>query len=62
MADYKRLYYELFNKVTDIIEELKSIQIEMEEKYIGEETKEEKIDEYLQIKRTLRVSFFVTVF
>lgn len=45
MADYKRLYYELFNKVTDIIEELKSIQIEMEEKYIGEETKEEKIDE-----------------
>ena len=31
--DYKSMYYELFNKVTDIIEELKKIQCEMEEKY-----------------------------
>ena len=34
MTDYKRLYYELFNKLTDIIEELKEIQSQMEEKYI----------------------------
>ena len=31
--DYKSMYYELFNKVTDIIEELKKIQCEMEEKH-----------------------------
>ena len=36
MADYKELYFELFNKVTDIIEELKKIQCEMEEKCIEE--------------------------
>ncbi len=37
MADYKELYFELFNKVTDIIEELKKIQCELEEKCIDEE-------------------------
>lgn len=34
MPDYKKLYYELFNKVTDVIEELKQIQCQMEEMYI----------------------------
>jgi len=35
MADYKDLYYQLFHKITDIIEELKELQIELEEKYIN---------------------------
>ncbi len=34
MTDYKKLYYELFNKLTDVIEELKQIQCQMEEMYI----------------------------
>lgn len=37
MTDYKEMYYQLFNKITDIIEELKNIQREMEEKYIETE-------------------------
>ena len=37
MADYKKLYFELFNKVTDIIEDLKNVQVEMEEMYINED-------------------------
>ena len=32
--EYKDMYYQLFNKITDIIEELKEIQIKMEEMYI----------------------------
>ena len=36
MPDYKKLYYELFNKVTDVIEELKQIQCQMEEMYISD--------------------------
>ena len=35
MEDYKKLYYELFNKITDIIEELEKIQQEAEERYIS---------------------------
>ena len=31
--DYKQMYYELFNQVTDIIEKLKEVQREMEEKH-----------------------------
>ena len=38
MTDYKKLYYELFNKVTDVIEELKQIQYQMEEMYVGDTT------------------------
>lgn len=33
--DYKTLYYELFNKITDVIEELKQIQSQMEDMYIS---------------------------
>lgn len=40
--DYKDMYYKLFNKITDIIEELKEIQCQMEEKYIGIETSDKK--------------------
>ena len=31
MPDYEEMYYTLFNKITDIIEELKEIQCEMED-------------------------------
>ena len=31
MADYKDMYYQLFNEVTDVIEKLKEIQRKMEE-------------------------------
>ena len=41
MPDYKEMYFELFNKLTDVIEQLKEIQQEMEEKCIdsGDEQK-----------------------
>ena len=42
MPNYKELYFELFNKLTDVIEELKNIQTEMEEKYIDESNDDEK--------------------
>lgn len=45
MADYKSLYYQLFNKVTEIIEELKEVQIEMEEMYIDGDIKNINNDE-----------------
>ena len=35
MEDYKKMYYELFNKVTDVIENLKQIQTEAEETFIA---------------------------
>ena len=35
MADYKSLYYQLFNKITDVIEELKEVQQQAEEVYIN---------------------------
>ncbi len=35
MIDYQKMYYELFNEITDIIEKLKQIQIIAEEKYIS---------------------------
>ena len=34
MDDYKKMYYELFNKITDTIENLKQIQREAEETFI----------------------------
>lgn len=34
MADYQQMYLKLFNKVTDVIEELQQIQRETEELYI----------------------------
>ncbi len=35
MEDYKKMYYELFNKITDVIENLKKIQQEAEEIYLS---------------------------
>lgn len=34
MADYKQMYYKLFNKLTDIAEEIKQIQAEAEELFL----------------------------
>ena len=42
MEKYKELYYELFNKLTDIIEELKQIQIDAEEKFVSYKNKSAK--------------------
>ena len=41
MADYKTMYFELFNKITDVIEELKSVQQRTEEIYIAGDCKED---------------------
>ncbi len=35
MEDYKKLYYELFGKITDVIEHLQKIKLEAEEMYIS---------------------------
>ena len=35
----EELYFKLFNKITDMIEELKMLQCEMEEMYISNDTK-----------------------
>ena len=42
MADYKELYFKLFNEVTDIIERLKEVQCEMEDRWIEEDEAKEK--------------------
>lgn len=34
MADYKQLYYMLFNKLTDLSEEIKRIQQDAEERFL----------------------------
>lgn len=34
MPNYKKMYFHLFNRITDIIEELKKIQIEGEDMYL----------------------------
>ncbi len=37
MPNYKELYFELFSKITDIIEQLSEIQLKAEEKFISNE-------------------------
>ncbi len=37
MENYKTSYFDMFNKITDIIETLKQIQIDAEEKIISED-------------------------
>lgn len=34
MADYKQMYYKLFNKLTDIAEEIKQIQADVEDLFL----------------------------
>ncbi len=45
MPDYKAMYYELFNSVTDAIEILMRAQMKTEEMYITSCEKEEKLSE-----------------
>ena len=40
MSDYKHMYYKLFNKLTDIAEEIKQIQVEAEALFLDSEDKE----------------------
>ena len=44
MTDYKQMYYKLFNKLTDIAEEIKQIQSEAEDLFLdgGDETTPEQ--------------------
>lgn len=41
MADYKEMYFKLFNKISDVIEVLQEIQNQAEEMYIEKENIEE---------------------
>ena len=47
MPNYKKMYFKMFNRVTDIIEELKELQIECEDMNIDtyDESPEEDDDE-----------------
>lgn len=45
MADYKRMYFELFNKITDVIEDLKAVQCKTEEIYINTDFEEDGMDD-----------------
>lgn len=46
MADYKKLYFSLFNKLTDLNKKIVEIQKEMEEQFIlQEENHENNIQE-----------------
>ena len=40
MNDYEEMYKALFNKITDVIEELKEVQQQVEEMYISKEEEE----------------------
>lgn len=43
MEDYRKMYYKLFNDISDIIERLQTVQREMEEEYL-EATENNKED------------------
>lgn len=43
MEDYRKMYYKLFNDVSDIIERFQTVQREMEEEYL-EATENNKED------------------
>lgn len=52
MPDYEKLYHYLFNGITDIIEELKDLQINAEEIYL-ESCEEEDRSNVLKLINTL---------
>ena len=41
MTDYKDMYFHIFNKLTDLTEEIKELQRQMEEMYINSEEDKE---------------------
>lgn len=43
MEDYKEMYYTLFNKITDIISELKAIQAKAEDMFIMQEAEQRSV-------------------
>ena len=45
VADYKKMYFELFNKITDVIEDFKKIQQQTEEMYLATDCKEDETAE-----------------
>ena len=45
MTDYKKLYFELFNGITDVIEKLKALQIRTEELFINDENNNVCVDD-----------------
>ena len=49
MADYKEMYYKLFNKVTDVINDLQEIQQLCEQLYI--ESEEETLTKFSVLKK-----------
>ena len=40
MEDYKEMYYKLFNKISDVIEQLQDIQAEAEEMFVNSDSEE----------------------
>ena len=41
MADYKEMYYHVFNKLTDLTDEIKELQNQLEEMYINTDINDE---------------------
>lgn len=39
LQDYETLYFQLFNKITDVIQELQDVQRQVEDAYIGMNSK-----------------------
>ncbi len=44
LQDYETLYYQLFNKITDVIQELQEVQRQVEDAYISMGSKAETQD------------------
>ena len=62
MNIYKKMYYELFNEVTDVIEKLQKIQQKCEEIYISSDEEDEIIDNYTGVQCTpLRLRYDVGI-
>lgn len=55
MEEYKELYFKLFHKITDVISDLKSIQTEVEELLLSQESEHEapqtRLDNNLNFSR-----------
>lgn len=45
MANYKKMYHTLFNKIADIIDELQDVQQQTEEMFIAQEKQIVKLNE-----------------
>jgi len=52
MDCYKEMYYRLFNKITDIINELQTVQTESEEIFLSRETEQNVLQILAKDKHT----------